>query len=220
MGDVSKGEGRTVLFVSHNMAAVETLCNKGLMLESGNLTFSGNVTNTINFYKNSNINFLNKKNFNQEKREGLNNLIWIETWLENKKNETIKTFEVGEEIKICSIFKSTNNFTNHNLSIAIAIYNSSNILLTDLWNKSVNYNFPNEIKKDNYYKVEIIINRINFIPDNYTYNLFIQNNYITQDFIQDAGNFEIIAGDFFGNKKLKFGSSIVLLEQNWNIIEI
>ena len=35
MGDVSKGEGRTVLFVSHNMAAVETLCTKGITLQQG-----------------------------------------------------------------------------------------------------------------------------------------------------------------------------------------
>ncbi|HVZ95254.1 MAG TPA: ABC transporter ATP-binding protein [Chitinophagaceae bacterium] len=41
MGEVSKGEGRTVLFVSHNLSAVETLCRKGMYLKNGKLLFYG-----------------------------------------------------------------------------------------------------------------------------------------------------------------------------------
>ena len=50
MGNVSKGEGRTVLFVSHNMAAVKTLCSKGIILENGYLTYSGDADSCINNY--------------------------------------------------------------------------------------------------------------------------------------------------------------------------
>lgn len=42
MEDVSKNEGRTVLFVSHNMGAVKNLCNKGILLKEGRLTYSNN----------------------------------------------------------------------------------------------------------------------------------------------------------------------------------
>nr|WP_202409506.1 ABC transporter ATP-binding protein [Hufsiella arboris] len=54
MGDVSKGEGRTVLFVSHNMAAVKQLCTKGIVLKNGGLTFSGNHLEAINYYQSLN----------------------------------------------------------------------------------------------------------------------------------------------------------------------
>ena len=47
MGDVSKGEGRTVLFVSHNMAAVKTLCNNGIVLENGMVKYIGDVNKSI-----------------------------------------------------------------------------------------------------------------------------------------------------------------------------
>ncbi|MFY8066045.1 MAG: ABC transporter ATP-binding protein [Flavobacterium sp.] len=50
MGDISKGEGRTVLFVSHNMAAVQSLCSHGLVIDKGNIVFNGNVTDSINKY--------------------------------------------------------------------------------------------------------------------------------------------------------------------------
>jgi len=53
MKDVSVNDGRTVLFVSHNMAAVKQLCNKGVVLQNGEMIFSGNETDSVNYYQNS-----------------------------------------------------------------------------------------------------------------------------------------------------------------------
>ena len=50
MGDLSKGEGRTVLFVSHNMIAVRDLCTKTIILEKGQLTQEGETNKVINNY--------------------------------------------------------------------------------------------------------------------------------------------------------------------------
>ena len=50
MQDVSKGEGRTVLFVSHNMAAVRKLCKRGILLENGEVKYIGGVEDTIRMY--------------------------------------------------------------------------------------------------------------------------------------------------------------------------
>ncbi len=47
MGEVSKGEGRTVLFVSHNMAAVQSLCGKGILLQNGELNKYESVSDVI-----------------------------------------------------------------------------------------------------------------------------------------------------------------------------
>lgn len=56
MQDVSKGEGRTVLFVSHNMAAVQMLCTKGIIIQNGQISFNGNSKDAV-------------KNYLSEKRE-------------------------------------------------------------------------------------------------------------------------------------------------------
>ncbi len=50
MQDVAKGEGRTVLFVSHNMSSVRNLCNKGVLLENGRISYVGDVDETIDHY--------------------------------------------------------------------------------------------------------------------------------------------------------------------------
>jgi lipopolysaccharide transport system ATP-binding protein len=53
MKDVSEKEGRTVLFVSHNMAAVKGLCTMGIILENGRLTFTGNQNEAVSYYQSS-----------------------------------------------------------------------------------------------------------------------------------------------------------------------
>jgi homopolymeric O-antigen transport system ATP-binding protein len=52
MGDVSKGEGRTILFVSHNMGSILNLCNKGMLLNHGRLHSTGQISNVLTDYNN------------------------------------------------------------------------------------------------------------------------------------------------------------------------
>lgn len=61
MGEVSKGEGRTVLFVSHNMTAVKQLCNSGIVLHNGSICFKGSQYESIKFYQNSSSTLSNFK---------------------------------------------------------------------------------------------------------------------------------------------------------------
>ena len=50
MQDVSKGEGRTVLFVSHNMASVKALCNHGILLQNGMVKYTGKINDVVDHY--------------------------------------------------------------------------------------------------------------------------------------------------------------------------
>lgn len=72
MNDVSKGEGRTVLFVSHNVGSLKQLCNHGILLSDGNLSLKGtmnealfeyqkiiNLSKSYSYYNSSNINPVN-----------------------------------------------------------------------------------------------------------------------------------------------------------------
>ena len=51
MQDVAKGEGRTVLFVSHNLQAVKGICQRSVVLESGQLVFDGSASSAVDFYR-------------------------------------------------------------------------------------------------------------------------------------------------------------------------
>lgn len=54
MNDVTKGDGRTILFVSHNMTAIKELCNKGILLNHGQIDYQGDILKSIvEYQKNS-----------------------------------------------------------------------------------------------------------------------------------------------------------------------
>lgn len=55
MQDISKGGGRTVLFVSHNMASVKSLCTRGIVLENGEVAFEGTAENAVAKYLSSDM---------------------------------------------------------------------------------------------------------------------------------------------------------------------
>jgi lipopolysaccharide transport system ATP-binding protein len=69
MQDVSRNEGRTVLFVSHNMGAVKNLCEKTIVLKNGNISFNGKTNDGIEFYQSNSL-----KN---DKTEIIDRINWI-----------------------------------------------------------------------------------------------------------------------------------------------
>jgi lipopolysaccharide transport system ATP-binding protein len=63
MGEVSSTEGRTILFVSHNMAAVKTLCQTAIVLKQGLKEFEGEASQAVAFYLGGEAGTLNYKEF-------------------------------------------------------------------------------------------------------------------------------------------------------------
>lgn len=55
MRDVAQGSGRTVLFVSHNLAAVTSLCTRSILLQQGSLVMIAETTEVINHYRSANL---------------------------------------------------------------------------------------------------------------------------------------------------------------------
>jgi lipopolysaccharide transport system ATP-binding protein len=91
MKDVSAGEGKTVLFVSHNMAAIANLCNKGIVLNNGLLGFEGNVQDTLKYYMQSTVHIgSHYKNTNDLKKDKVEEVIILK---EGKKNANAFYFE-------------------------------------------------------------------------------------------------------------------------------
>ncbi len=50
MQDLSSGEGRTVIFVSHNMVSVKNLCSKGIVLQNGQISYEGEINDAVDHY--------------------------------------------------------------------------------------------------------------------------------------------------------------------------
>ena len=126
MGDISKGEGRTVLFVSHNMAAVKTLCSKGIVLQNGLISYSGDVDDAIDDYLKTSNNSASRT-WIESKKPGVDFINLIEAKVLNENNEISLNHAISKEIKIQFTYEITkdnqlfthgfNLFNNHNVHI-------------------------------------------------------------------------------------------------------
>lgn len=67
MKDINQGQGRTVLFVSHNMASISSLCTRALMMENGTITSDGRVSDVIDRYFDSNHGQIKNNTLNDPK---------------------------------------------------------------------------------------------------------------------------------------------------------
>ena len=90
INNISNQDGRTVLFVSHNLAAVNSLCNKGLVLSNGQLLFEGSQNDSVDYYMSNNqrTNYYNSKN--DSKVLGNKYIEVISFKVSNKINDIIK----------------------------------------------------------------------------------------------------------------------------------
>ena len=117
MGEISKGEGRTVLFVSHNMAAVKSLCTSGIVLNNGIIGFKGDVNASVDFYLNKCSNSLQSNFFENAAVKNTNGIGFIEI-LGNQ-----QFINHSQSIKIKVVFDAIVS----NCTIGIAVLNSSKV---------------------------------------------------------------------------------------------
>ncbi|MBA6152698.1 ABC transporter ATP-binding protein [Gelidibacter maritimus] len=105
MQDISKGDGRTVLFVSHSMAAVKSLCTRAIVLEHGTSVFEGDTDEAVDFYLKKN----DKKEYSdiglRKDRSGSGEIIISKIELYSKSNLKIDSVISGEYLRMRVEFK-------------------------------------------------------------------------------------------------------------------
>jgi len=99
MQDISKGEGRTVLFVSHDMTAIRNLCPKTLLLKNGEVFKIGKTDDIISVYL---------KDSSEEVRDVLKKSKYLKS-ISIKSNIGNNIVEIGDDLEISIKFKDTVN---------------------------------------------------------------------------------------------------------------
>lgn len=124
MGDVTKGEGRTVLFVSHNMTAVKELCSSGILMRNGLVDYKGNILETIiEYQKDYELSSVYLSN-NLDEAIGNNNIKILEFYAKPIKGDFID-IESGIRIKL----KFFNEQPNINLDATFELRNFEELVV-------------------------------------------------------------------------------------------
>ena len=137
MQDVSQGEGRTVLFVSHNMASVQRLCNRGVVLKNGSVHYKGNISDAINVYLNDSVDFNEQHTWTHNVQYRHLELVGFEI-IDEKGYATTEFFSGTDMIFRMTIENHTNEIIDNinELTIGIESTVGENLIILD--NKSKN----------------------------------------------------------------------------------
>ncbi len=100
MKDVSQGEGRTVLFVSHNMNSIRSLCSRGLLLENGTVKFVGEVDSIISSYLSLNSEIINNLLSPDVQRNGSGEMRFTNIYFKNNESKVVDQIISGDYLEI------------------------------------------------------------------------------------------------------------------------
>ncbi len=155
MEDVT-GQGRTILFVSHNMGAVKSLCSHGLLLNRGAVNLNGKIEEVINEYIHKTI----YSDSSARSGNGKMNLISLKILDEDEKE--IKSMNSYDHIIFETRFRAEEDINN--VSVALGFNNINNTRITSLWSQYFNKTY--NLKKGEYiFKFDIP--KLKLIPGMY-----------------------------------------------------
>jgi lipopolysaccharide transport system ATP-binding protein len=217
MGDVAR-EGRTVLFVSHNMVAVQNLCKKGILLNDGKIVYQGDINNAITYYIQKND---ENKNIDLQKREdrrGNQILKFSKVAFFNKNKEEIDRIILGQKVIIRIYYKSLREFKDADVSVAFNIRTNLGYLLTNLNSNDVGNN-KMDIFKEGFF--ECTWPKFNLRSGMYDCAVICLINQNVADWIQSAFTIEVEDGDFFGTGKvIERSQGDFLVNYFWESFEV
>ena len=189
MQDVAQGEGRTVLFVSHNMASIRQLCQHCVLLENGSVKSMGEVNEIVDQY------------LEQETQRGEENHEWTLETGPRHGNITILKSAVeyqGNNLNSAMPFDLVYEFYNHEEGLTLAVnphvYNSQNVCLFNIETKM-------EHLAKGYHKAVFHVPGGLFCAGNYRVNNMYVNRNTCYYLDKNAHHFEVLNGrdDFFGH---------------------
>nr|MBP6556928.1 Wzt carbohydrate-binding domain-containing protein [Flavobacterium sp.] len=207
MGDISKGQGRTVLFVSHNMASVQNLCSKGIMLEHGMIKCTGNIDQVVREYL-SKSRAENVILADVQKRKGNGKLRFVHGYVGNESNETIETFK-DLTIKLDFNLDPSVYVVQHRIDVGINNFMGDRVA----WLSTSNINDQFHLQSNS---IEFTIKNLPLAPGDYSCNLYCEINNEVADWLTEVMDFTIAEKDYYHSGKLvpKNQGSILL---NYNV---
>ena len=206
MQDISKQGGRTVLFVSHNMAAIQKLCTRGIVLEKGIVVFEGNTNEAINYYLQSNQfeGYVAKyENLNIDE-SGIVSLALLD-----KNNKIRSEFGFDEPISIDIKIKVKKEHLNSFLGFRITDKNERVIFTSEV-------EIANFIKESGYYNFTVQLPCNFLVPNRFTITFALHvPNVLLIDNLNDCLSFEIVETGSELHKYAGVDFGCVFVDCNW-----
>jgi lipopolysaccharide transport system ATP-binding protein len=211
MSDIAN-EGRTILFVSHDMAAVQKLCTRVCTMSNGSIIFDGKPTEAVYEYlflkKDTHLINLGKR----KDRQGGEKFRFEDISLFTQENKPINLVLSGQYINIKLKYTNMFSMVNAFWDIHITIYSYDDRFMFTCSTQAIGF----KIDIESLGEINCAIDKFPLTPGEYKINLFATVNGEIVDWIKDVMRFTVMEGDFFNTGKLFSHKYGFLLNHSWS----
>jgi lipopolysaccharide transport system ATP-binding protein len=214
--DAVANSGRTILFVSHNMASIEALCDRAILLEQGQVVQAGRCDEVINCYLNTLAERAQCEIGDREDREGDGSARCTDLWCENELGTPTDVVRCGQGLRICLRYELRNPDAHFDFSIGI--YDRSGVCVA---HNGTQYARRSADKPPRAGVMVCDIRRLPLPAGVYYINTSItRDDAVRADRVERAGRFTVEAGDFYGSGRVPpAASGKALMDYVWDVCE-
>lgn len=211
MDEIAHG-GRTILYVSHNLATLSSLCTTACMLERGRLTAYGPVENVLNQYLSS---FTRQETASlrlRPDRKGNGRIRFTDIEVAGSNGVVL----VGADVEIRLAYEADSEVSNVMVSIGI-----NGLLGEPLCLCSTRIAGQDIARAPSRGVFRCRIPRFPLIPDRYSLNVYVEANGVVADWVEHAHTFDVAESDFFGSGRLPPKThGRLALDHSWAVEEL
>ncbi|MCK6649471.1 MAG: ABC transporter ATP-binding protein [Bacteroidia bacterium] len=208
MKDVSN-KGRTVLFVSHNMNAMQQLCNKGILISQGQLVMEDTINAVVNQYIGmSKQNTAEIKDFS---RKGSGSVVFKHFFLTDAFDNKIESIIMGQDLYVNLILEKKNDVKS--IDVSFIIRNSLGEAISHVRNMDNDFTLP--VNK-NELLLKIKLEDLLLVPDTYFISLWTGTNSEYYDVIDNCISFDVLNNPEF-NRVVYPHNMKVLFRSFWKL---
>jgi lipopolysaccharide transport system ATP-binding protein len=213
MGDVAK-DGRTIIFVSHNMAAVEGLCTAAHMMSEGRIVQSGSTSEVIANYLSSFSTLSGVLLEDRTDRKGDQKIKFTDIQFLSDDGTPTAVVQSGTHVEF-SVSYAGSGENLKNVAMSIDIFAQSGQCMIILNNEMIGANFASAPSAGRF---RCRVERFPLSPGQYYITLFCSVNGSISDWVQQAAVLTVEAGDFFGSGRLPPPThGGFLVPQEWHV---
>lgn len=218
MDEITKKDGRTILFVSHNMVAIENLCTKTVLMSGGKVKFFGNTEEAIRLYTEDVVRKADEEDLSQKKRrKGSLNTTFNKISFYNEDGEETGQVLNGSTVTVGLSYSSKSKDPLEGARVAIAFKNLSG---QELFVCSTDVTNPEHFTLPASGEIRCKIPHFPLSRGTYLVTAAFYVNKQLEDFVEEAAKIDVENGDFFGTGSMfpaTWEGRQVLVDHRWLI---
>jgi lipopolysaccharide transport system ATP-binding protein len=208
MEDVARG-GRTVLFVSHQLAMIGKLCSRSILLDEGKIAMAAETSAVIAQYLDWTGGLRSISLSDRRDRKGSGAIRFTAVLTENVDHKSVSAFRSGENVRLVFEFQNNTGRDLQNVLFAVGIDSPSGDRIAHLSNELTSEIFSTLSPSAT--SIVVDIERLPLAPGRYGVTIFCSANGVIVDWIQNAGFFDVEGGDFWGTGRVPPSNTGILL---------